>query len=281
MNCKTGTLFVVATPIGNLDDLGQRAVTVLTRCTLILSEDTRQTAKLLSRYSIESTTLSFHEHNESERQAGVIQRLQSGQDIALVSDAGTPLISDPGYPLVRAARLAGIPVSPVPGPSAVIAALSVSGLATDRFAFEGFLPSRPAQRREKLKSLSGENRTLVFFESGHRILASLEDMAGQFGSDTECCVAREVSKKFESFYFGGLNSVLDEIGGDPAHVKGEFVVMVSAPGASQEGDLVQAMALVERLRDKMPLKQACKIAAETFALKANRLYSLAMDASDQ
>jgi 16S rRNA (cytidine1402-2'-O)-methyltransferase len=276
MNSKTGNLFIVATPIGNLGDMSNRAITVLTQVQLILAEDTRHAAKLLMHYSISTKTRSFHDQNENAQYAGVVELLQQGMDIALISDAGTPLISDPGYRLVREARIHGITVTPVPGPSALIAALSASGLATDRFCFEGFLPAKHQQRMQVLCQLKDEPRTLIFYESSHRILPSLEAMAECFGGNRVVTVAREISKKFETFYFDTVEQVIARIQQDANNQKGEFVVVVSA---SQERDLEydRAVLLLKSLVTEMPIKSACKIVADTFNVNKNKLYEIALD----
>ena len=211
MNIKTGTLFIVATPIGNLSDMSQRAISILSDVDLILAEDTRHAGKLLSHFDIHSKTRSFHEHNENKSTDGCVNELLSGKNIALISDAGTPLISDPGYRLVKACREQQIAVTPIPGACAFATALSAAGLPTDRFCFEGFLPSKSSQRLSLLESLKDETRTLVFYESSHRIIASLKDMSLVFGDQTSVTVGREITKKFESFYYGTLGEVKLEI----------------------------------------------------------------------
>jgi 16S rRNA (cytidine1402-2'-O)-methyltransferase len=193
-----GKLWIVATPIGNLDDLSARAQAILRQADLIAAEDTRHSAALLQHYAIATRRVALHEHNEREASADLVQRMRDGAQIALISDAGTPLVSDPGFRLVRAAREAGIVVSPVPGACAAIAALSAAGLPSDRFVFEGFLPAKPAARRTRLQALRGETRTLIFYESSHRIVEALDDLAGVFGGDRHAVVARELTKLFET-----------------------------------------------------------------------------------
>lgn len=272
MNSKTGVLYIVATPIGNLADIGIRASDILTEVELILAEDTRHAAKLLNHYGISTRTRSYHDHNEAAIVEEIVALLRSGMSLALISDAGTPLISDPGYKLVRAARENGFTVSPIPGPSALTAAISAAGLATDRFCFEGFLPSKKTQRVEKLSLLVEEKRTMIFYESSHRILHALEDMSAVFGAFKEACVARELSKKFESFYFGSLGDLVDQINESPSHQKGEFVIVVSGNENADE-NWAKACSLVSRLTPKFSVKDASKIAAETFGVSKNRLYS--------
>ncbi|WP_424947380.1 16S rRNA (cytidine(1402)-2'-O)-methyltransferase [Candidatus Spongiihabitans sp.] len=278
MNGKIGSLFVVATPIGNLGDITERAIAVLTQAALILAEDTRHTGKLLSHFGISTKTKSFHQHNERAHTPKIIGRLQAGEDIALVSDAGTPLISDPGFCLVRAARTNGISVSPIPGASALTAALCASGLATDRFCFEGFLPAKSQPRRQRLQQLRNENRTVVFYESSHRIIASLHAMAESFGQDREATIAREISKKFETFYFGGIARLIAQMEQNPRHQKGEFVIVVSASARdAADANWDNAIRLLQSLIVEMPAKTACKIAGDTFGVNKNKLYRVALE----
>lgn len=274
-NSKTGELFIVATPIGNLEDLGFRAKAVLTQVSLILAEDTRHAAKLLNHYQIKTRTRSFHEHNENAQISKIIQLLQQGSDIALISDAGTPLISDPGYQLVQAARKHRLPVIPVPGPSAIIAALSASGLPADRFCFEGFLPARRGQRLQKLEQLAAGARTLILFESSHRIVAALQDIQTCFTAAANITVAREMTKKFESFYHGTIETVRAQIEQGDDHQKGEFVIVIS-PQSSDNPDWQRASRLLSVLVDYMPARVASKIVSDTFAVSKNRLYDLAL-----
>ena len=271
MNSKTGTLYIVATPIGNLADFGIRAAEVLSEVNLILAEDTRHAGKLLKHYGIKTRTRAFHDHNEQTYSAEIIRFLLNGEDMALISDAGTPLISDPGYRLVRMAREQGIDVSPIPGPSALTAAVSASGMATDRFCFEGFLPSKRNQRIEKLTELIQEQRTMVFYESSHRIKDALEDLAAIYREDREICVAREMTKKFESFYFGSAVAVREQIAADFNNLKGEFVIVVSGNTDADEA-WANACTLVNLLVMELPAKKACRIAADTFTVSKNALY---------
>ncbi len=278
MNIKTGSLFIVATPIGNLADLSERAITILTQVKLILAEDTRHARKLLCHFGISTQTKSFHQHNERTQTPQVIKLLQAGDDIALISDAGTPLISDPGFCLIRAARTNAITVSPIPGPSALTAALCASGLATDRFCFEGFLPAKSQQRLQCLQTLSRERRTLIFYESSHRILSSLQDMAQSFGQNRQASIAREISKKFETFYFGTINSLISQINQDQHHQKGEFVIIIAASEHSDsDSNWDSAIRLLQSLLAEMPLKTACKITCETFSVNKNNLYHAALE----
>jgi 16S rRNA (cytidine1402-2'-O)-methyltransferase len=271
-NDRVGTLYIVATPIGNLQDISPRALEVLRQVTLVAVEDTRHSRKLLLHFGIHTPLQSVHEHNERERAGSLVERLRSGADIALISDAGTPLISDPGFVLVRAARAAGIRVVPVPGPCALIAALSVAGLPTDRFRFEGFLPSRAAARRAHLQELATETATLVFYESSHRIVASLQDMAGILGGARPATVARELTKTFETVQSGTLDSLLQWVAAEPDQQKGEFVVMVhGAPAGGAAEDAVAQHALRVLLAE-LPLKQAAALASQITGVPKNRLY---------
>jgi 16S rRNA (cytidine1402-2'-O)-methyltransferase len=275
MNSKTGTLYIVATPIGNLADFGTRAAETLSKVDLILAEDTRHAGKLLKHYGIETRTRAFHDHNEQTYSAEIINLLTKGDDIALISDAGTPLISDPGYRLVRMAREQSIDVSPIPGPSALTAAVSASGMATDRFCFEGFLPSKRNQRIEKLTELVQEQRTMIFYESSHRIKDSLEDLEAIYREDREICVAREITKKFESFYFGSPAMVREQIVADSNNLKGEFVIVVSGNNDADEA-WANACNLVNLLVEELPAKKACRISADTFAVSKNQLYDFVL-----
>ncbi len=276
MNGKTGALYIVATPIGNLEDISLRAQAVLAQVALILAEDTRHAARLLNHCQIKTATRSFHEHNENEQTPAIIRLLRQGLDIALVSDAGTPLISDPGYRLVQAARNNQLPVIPVPGPSAVIAALSASGLPARRFCFEGFLPARREQRRQKLMELSTETRTLVLFESSHRIVATLEDIQSCLPANIKITVAREMTKKFESFYQGDIGTVRRQISEHGKHQKGEFVIVLCWQ-LPDDPDWQKASQLVAAMIDYMPAKAAARIVSDTFKVSKNRLYRHALD----
>lgn len=268
-----GTLYIVATPIGNLDDMSVRAIDVLKSVHRIAAEDTRHSKRLLQHYAINTRMLALHEHNEQYALAGIVELLQQGESVALISDAGTPLISDPGFPLVRACREQGLRVSPVPGPNAAIAALSVSGLPTDRFRFEGFLPRTPAARINRLETLKKETATQVFYESSHRITHSLEALGQVFGSERFACVARELTKQYEDVFHGTLAELSTLVQADVYRQKGEFVLVVAgATLDNQRGLSDEAQKLLEVLVAELPLKQAATIAAKVTGLKKNDLY---------
>ena len=269
---EPGVLYIVATPIGNMDDISLRALQVLKAVPLIAAEDTRHSRKLLAHYGIVARLIALHDHNEQDVTDRLLKTLLGGDDVALVSDAGTPLISDPGFYLVRAARQADIRVIPLPGPSACIAALSVAGLPTDRFVFEGFLPSRPVARARRLRELADERRTLVFYESSHRIGESLQAMAENVGHDRQATVARELTKTFETIRDGTLAELADWVQADSNQQKGEFVVMLQ--GAAARDSVLDAAAeqVLRVLMDELPLKQAAALAAKITGLPKNRLY---------
>lgn len=278
-----GALYVVATPIGNLDDLGARAVEVLRAADLILAEDTRHSAKLLARFGIGAACRSFHEHNEARQVPRVVARVAAGERVALISDAGTPLISDPGYRLVAALRERGLPVVPVPGPNAAICALSVAGIATDRFCFEGFLPARAAARRRRLEGLADESRTLVFYESPRRVPALLADMAEVFGPGRVAVLAREMTKVHETIVQGTLAELGARLQARPDELRGEFVVVVAgAPAAESDHDAgPDRDALLRALLEELPLKQAVAVAARLTGARRNALYRAAVALADR
>lgn len=271
-----GVLYIVATPIGNLEDISPRAVRVLKEVDGIAAEDTRHSRRLLSHYAIETPLCACHEYNEDEVTGQLLDRLMSGESLALITDAGTPLISDPGYRLVHAARKQGIVVTPVPGPSALTAALSVSGLPTDRFVFEGFLPARHQARMTRLEALARESRTLVFYESSHRIVDSLEDMTRVFGPDRTAVVAREMTKVFEQVQGDRLAGLMEWLGADPDHRKGEFVVLV-AGDRSEKGDLTaDDLQLLEALLPELAVKKAAALAARITGKRKKDFYAAAI-----
>ena len=266
-------LYVVATPIGNLEDITLRALEVLASVDVIAAEDTRRSRVLLSRHGIERPMLALHEHNESQQAPALVRRLQKGESVALISDAGTPLLSDPGFRLVRLAAEAGLDVIAVPGPSAVTAALSVSGLPTDRFTFEGFLPSRQAARVRHLAGLAGEERTLVFFESSHRIAASLADLEAAFGSKRPAAVCRELTKQFETVLRGTLEEIRRAVEADDNQRKGEFVVLVGGCEASSDANLAHAVELASELKTHLGGSQAARVAAKIHGVSRRDVYA--------
>lgn len=277
---STGVLYVVATPIGNLEDLSPRAQRVMAEVQLIAAEDTRHTGALLAHFGIRTPLLSLHDHNEAERAPRLLERLQAGDSVALVSDAGTPLISDPGFNLVRAARAAGVRVSPVPGPSALIAALSVSGLPTDRFVFEGFLPARPAARRARLTELATETRTLVFYEAVHRLQESLADMAQTLGAERAAVIARELTKLHETVSSGTLSELAMRMAADAEAPKGETAVLVAGASAARSPAIsIEPERLLRILLEKLPVKQAANLTARISGGKKNQLYQKALEIS--
>lgn len=270
---QTGRLYIVATPIGNLGDITRRAVEVLKQVDLIAAEDTRHTAGLLSHLGVDARTLSFHEHNEHQRSLQLVEMLLAGKSIALVSDAGTPLICDPGYRIVSACREREIDIVPVPGPSAVITALSASGLPTDRFLFEGFLPRSRVKRQKRLQELSDFRSTLVFYESSHRIRQSLQDMLTLYGEDRRVVVARELTKQYETIIDKPLGQLLQIITDDANQQRGEFVVMVAASGSSvSRQEFVDRM--LQALVEEVPPNQAARIAARISGRPKRELYQL-------
>jgi len=269
------TLYVVATPIGNLGDITARACTVLAAVDRIYAEDTRHSRRLLQHLGIATPLQALHDHNEAERAERLAQRLAGGECAALISDAGTPLVSDPGYRVVRACQAAGVRVVPVPGPSALLAALCASGLATDRFAFEGFAPAKAAARRAHFAALAGEPRSLVFFESSHRVCESLTDMAAAFGADREACLARELTKRFESVRRASLGELCQWLDDDPDQRRGEFVIAVAAAPQRTAGDEELRRSL-EALLPELAPRRAAAVAARLCGVSRNRAYSLAL-----
>lgn len=269
---RSGCLFVVATPIGNLGDLSPRALETLKAVSAICAEDTRHTRQLLAHFGVERPLLALHEHNEDEIAQRLVVRLLAGESLALVSDAGTPLVSDPGFRLVRAARAAGIKVSPLPGPSALIAALSVAGLPSDRFVFEGFLPAKAGARRERLSALAAETRTLVFYESAHRIEETLADAAAVFGAQRLATIARELTKLFETVLDGTLEDLGARIAADANQRKGEFVLLVQGVGEDADAKIAEGRRLYAKLSEHLPPSTAAKLAAELSGAPRKALY---------
>jgi 16S rRNA (cytidine1402-2'-O)-methyltransferase len=275
-----GTLYVVATPIGNLGDLSTRAREVLAGVDLIAAEDTRHTRQLLDLCGIERPLTSLHEHNESAKSEELLEKLSAGAAVALVSDAGTPLISDPGFDLVSKAKARGVRVVAVPGPSAAIAALSISGLATDRFTFEGFLPARASTRRARLERLASEERTMIFYEAPHRLVEVLRDMAALFGADRRASIGRELTKKFETTYDGTLAELAEKAERNGEMTRGEIVIVVAgAKGADLEATSRQAEQVLRALLEELPPSQAARIAARLTGAKRSDLYDAALHLS--
>jgi 16S rRNA (cytidine1402-2'-O)-methyltransferase len=272
---KTGTpgkLYVVATPIGNLEDITNRALEILASVDLIAAEDTRHSRTLLQNYGINTEMISLHEHNEASRIGKILGLLQQGSSVALISDAGTPLISDPGFRLVLAAHKAGIKPVPVPGPSAISTMLSVAGQPVEKFCFEGFLSSKPAGRRKQLHALSSEARTLVFYESSHRIHDSLQDMHNIFGSSRCCTVGRELTKRFESLYRGTLAEVLLEMEQDINSRRGEFVIVIAGAEDNPDESVERGRLIMDVLLTELSVSQAASLAARISGSRKKTLY---------
>lgn len=275
----TGILYIVATPIGNLGDITHRALDVLQQVDYIAAEDTRHSAHLLNHFNITTPLLAYHDHSDVKRLEKIHQYLLAGQSIALISDAGTPLISDPGYQLVRSARQLSIQVVPIPGACALVAALSSSGLATDRFIFEGFLPAKTSARKQIIEAIAKEERTVVFYESTHRLIDSLKDMEQVLGSDRHIVIARELSKTYETILSGGVSTLIDIVVADKNQQRGEFVIMVSGH-KTIKNDLsidLPTVTMMKVLLNELPIKQAASIGAKLSGLKKRDLYQWALD----
>lgn len=279
LNSTTGSLYVVATPIGNLDDMSVRALKVLREVSLIAAEDTRHSLRLMQHFGIATPLAACHEHNEREEGSRFIARLQAGDDVALISDAGTPLISDPGYHLVRQARAAGIQVVPVPGACALIAALSAAGLPSDRFIFEGFLPAKSVGRKARLELLKEEPRTVIFYEAPHRILECLQDLEDIFGADRPAVLGRELTKTFETLKGLPLGELRAFVEGDSNQQRGECVVLVAGWSEPEGEDAIgtEARRVLDLLLQEMPLKRAAALAAEITGVRKNLLYQVALE----
>jgi 16S rRNA (cytidine1402-2'-O)-methyltransferase len=270
-----GTLYVVATPIGNMGDLSSRAREILARVALVAAEDTRHAGQLLTRAGISARLVSLHEHNEAGRIQEILELLRAGDSVALVSDAGTPLISDPGYRLLVALRGAGLPVSPVPGPCAAVAALSVAGLPTDRFFFEGFLPVRSAARKARLLELAGRGETLVFYEAANRLAGTLRDAMEVFGPERPAAVGRELTKLHETVYRGNLAEVLDAVTADPGGDRGECTWVVAGNTAGRSPEETELARVVGILAAELPASQAAGLAARITGASRKAAYRLA------
>ncbi|VTX71377.1 16S rRNA (cytidine(1402)-2'-O)-methyltransferase [Haemophilus haemolyticus] len=278
MTDLTGILYIVATPIGNLQDITQRALDTFAQVDLIAAEDTRHSGLLLSHYGIKKPFFALHDHNEQEKAHILVEKLKQGSNIALISDAGTPLISDPGFHLVRQCREAGIRVVPLPGACAAITALCASGIASDRFCFEGFLPAKSKARKDKLENIAEEDRTLIFYESTHRILDTLEDMQSVLGGERYIVLAREITKTWETITGNTIKNLREWLLGDPNRTKGEMVLIVEGKPKSDNNDEIspQAMKALELIAEELPLKKAAAIVAELYGYKKNALYQFGL-----
>ena len=278
MTDLTGILYIVATPIGNLQDITQRALDTFTQVDLIAAEDTRHSGLLLSHYGIKKPFFALHDHNEQEKAHILVEKLKQGSHIALISDAGTPLISDPGFHLVRQCREAGIRVVPLPGACAAITALCASGIASDRFCFEGFLPAKSKARKDKLENIVEEDRTLIFYESTHRILDTLEDMQSVLGEERYIVLAREITKTWETITGNMIKNLREWLLEDPNRTKGEMVLIVEGKPKSDNNDKIssQAVKALELIAEELPLKKAAAIVAELYGYKKNALYQFGL-----
>jgi len=281
LSMNQGTLYVIATPIGNRADMGERAISVLKQVDLIAAEDTRHSKNLMQHYSIDTPMQAYHEHNEEQATPKLIQRLLAGENIALISDAGTPLLSDPGYRLVKAAHESAVKVSPIPGACAAIAALSVSGLATDRFMFTGFPPHKQGARQNFYREFEHQSATLVFYESSHRIVASVNDMLKVFGEDRRVVLAREITKLFETVKSTELGSLLEWLQADSNQQKGEFVLVVEGAEQQLSQQSAELSQVLKVLLEELPVKQASQMAAKLTGVKKNQVYKLALELSDK
>ena len=278
MTDLTGILYIVATPIGNLQDITQRALDTFAQVDLIAAEDTRHSGLLLSHYGIKKPFFTLHDHNEQEKAHILVEKLKQGSHIALISDAGTPLISDPGFHLVRQCREAGIRVVPLPGACAAITALCASGIASDRFCFEGFLPAKSKARKDKLENIAEEDRTLIFYESTHRILDTLEDMQLVLGEERYIVLAREITKTWETITGNTIKNLREWLLEDPNRTKGEMVLIVEGKPKSDNNDEIspQAVKALELIAEELPLKKAAAIVAELYGYKKNALYQFGL-----
>lgn len=277
---ETGTLYIVPTPIGNLEDITLRAQRIMAEVDLIAAEDTRHSKTLLQHYGINTPLISLHDHNESARAKQLIEKLLSGLSIGLISDAGTPLISDPGYSFVNQCRQQGVDVIPLPGACAAITALCASGLSTDRFLFNGFLPVKQQAKHQALERIRLESATTVFYESPRRIEDSVAAIVEVLGCDRKVVVAKELTKTFETFYADSAQGVLNWLRADSNHQRGEFVLMVEGEKTREETVPDEALQLLKRLMKELPLKKAAAITAEHYELKKNALYQIGLDFND-
>ena len=277
---NAGSLYIVSTPIGNLGDITERALRILAEVDLIACEDTRHTNRLLTHFSIKNKTLSLHDHNERQRQEQIANLLKEGKNIALVSDAGTPLISDPGFHVVKYLRSLKLSVIPVPGACALIAALSASGLPTNRFTFEGFLPSKTGARKATLTALANEERTMVFYDAPRRAIDTVDDIVEVLGGERQIVLARELTKTFETIHNDTAGNIQSWLREDPNQLKGEMVLMI-------EGSIIDASEITPQITEtlrllvkELPPKKACAITADIYKIKKNMLYDLALSLQD-
>ncbi len=278
MQKQTGILYIIPTPIGNLKDITERALQIFAEVDLIAAEDTRHSGKLLAHYGIKKPFFALHDHNEQQKSQALVNKLKQGINIALVSDAGTPLISDPGFHLVRACRQTGIKVVPLTGACAAITALSAAGIASDRFCFEGFLPAKSKGRLDRLNLLTTESRTMIFYESTHRILQTLMDMQTMFGADRYVVLARELTKTWETIVGDKISSLILWLEEDVNRTKGEIVVIVEGKAATDINDIPEdAKKALNLLIKELPLKKAATLTAELYAIKKNQLYQWGLE----
>lgn len=276
---QTGILYIIATPIGNLQDITQRALETFAQVDLIAAEDTRHSGLLLNHYGIKKPFFALHDHNEQQKADLLVEKLQQGTNIALISDAGTPLISDPGFHLVRKCRQAGLKVVPLPGACAAITALCASGIASDRFCFEGFLPAKTKARKDKLQNIAEEDRTLIFYESTHRILDTLEDIEAVLGADRYIVLAREITKTWETISGDTVSNLRQWLAEDPNRTKGEMVLIIEGNVKTEENESLnpQAIKALQLIAKELPLKKAAAIVAELYGYKKNALYQFGID----
>lgn len=273
---SSGQLYIVATPIGNLSDFSFRAIETLQSVDIIAAEDTRHSKHLLQHYAIATPMQSLHEHNEQQRSEMLLERLRQGESVALISDAGTPLISDPGYRLVSLVKSAGIRVTPVPGSCALIAAMSASGLSSERFSFEGFLPAKASARKQLLQSLLTENRTMIFYESPRRLMACVQDMLDVFGADREICLARELTKLHETIETKTLAEMVSWIDADENQQRGECVLLLQGATAEADIDEQRVVETLTILLKELPVKKAAALTSELTGIAKNQAYQLAL-----
>ena len=274
MGLDTAVLYIVATPIGNLADMVPRAVEVLQSADLVAAEDTRHSQRLFSHFSIDTPLVAYHDHSDDQRTTKILQRLEQGQAVALISDAGTPLISDPGYRLVREARERGFKVVPIPGPCAFVAALSAAGLPSDRFTFEGFLPAKSLAREKALQALAAETRTMVFYEAPHRVLDTLEAMRRVFGDAREAVIARELTKAFETIHLLPLAELVQWVAADSNQQRGEIALLVRGADESKASELdAEAERVMKLLLGELPPRRAAAVAAEITGVNKKLLYN--------